>query len=866
MPNWRHLLCLVAMTLSIALVTPPLLRAQEAPAGATTTDETQPAEPAKTPAAKTPKAESAPPAEDADEGAPEAPAPEITNDKVVADFSAALDQWADQIKAQEEAIADEMTSDEELRTIPDLLEALREEIDEKRANLKPKLQGARERLAKLGPAPEEGAPKESAEIAAQRKRLEAEVAAIDGKLKQADILFVRAGQLIDAANNERRNRFTESLFKPVPNFYSYVIPTGLERVPQRTDQVLTAIGDWFERAWNIGTVFLILLFLVPLAAAAVVARFTGRPEAPRQAEKDEAPTLQQCGTAAFMKSVWRCLPMWTGLAVFYAINATAGLADPTLEGFLLKAVLSIGWAIFLGSLVRQSLVPKDPAYKVIPASDSMAWRLAGLLWALIAFWLVDQLSVLTDSVVFMPYQVSVLRSAIFAAIYGVLLAIILFAIQSGPITRKAAFSGWRGWLFWFMALLAAIILLAMLLGYESLARFIGTHIVTTAGVLWIMYLLHLMAEDISSVSVISGAPIDDDLDEDKDMGAPSLLTIRIIVSLLLDITIIAVGVTVLLLLWRFDWVEVKGWIQTAFFGFQFGNLNLSLQSVLIALGVFAAGLLLTRFVQRWFTGRVFAGRRSESGVNESVRVGLGYLGFVLAALAGISYLGVDFSNLAIIAGALSVGIGFGLQSIFNNFVSGLILLVERPIKIGDYIQVGGQEGTVKKISVRSTEIETIHRQSVIIPNATLITDPVVNWMHLDKSCRLDIPIGVDYDTDVEQLRSVLLGVASEYRAVLKSPPPVVYFAGFGDFSLDFELRVFLRDVRERIKSMSELRFAILAALREADIRIPFPQQDMHIKSDGVAQDGVGQDGAAKNEKAPARPRPKAKRATTQKGA
>jgi len=149
---------------------------------------------------------------------------------------------------------------------------------------------------------------------------------------------------------------------------------------------------------------------------------------------------------------------------------------------------------------------------------------------------------------------------------------------------------------------------------------------------------------------------------------------------------------------------------------------------------------------------------------------------------------------------------------------------------------------------------------VIIPNATLITDPVVNWMHQDKSCRLDIPIGVDYGTDVEILRSVLLGVAEKHRSVLRSPPPVVYFAGFGDFSLDFELRVFLRDVRERIKSLSELRFAILAALREADIRIPFPQQDMHIKSDGAAEEG-----AVKGEKAPAPPRAKAKRSTTQKG-
>jgi small-conductance mechanosensitive channel len=311
-----------------------------------------------------------------------------------------------------------------------------------------------------------------------------------------------------------------------------------------------------------------------------------------------------------------------------------------------------------------------------------------------------------------------------------------------------------------------------------------------------------------------------------------LLTIRIIVSLLLDVAIIAVGVTVLLLLWRFDWVEVRGWIQAAFFGFQFGNFRLSLQSLLIALGVFVLGLALTRFVQRWLTGRVFTGRRSDSGLHESVRIGIGYLGFVLAALAGVSYLGVDFSNIAIVAGALSVGIGFGLQSIVNNFVSGLIILIERPIKIGDYIQVGGLEGTVKKISVRSTEIETIYRQSVIIPNANLITDPVTNWMHLDKSCRLDIAVGVDYGTDVELLRTTLLGVAQHHRGVLKSPPPLVHFAGFGDSALDFELRVYLRDVGERIRSSSDLRFAILTALREAGITIPFPQRDLHIKEGG----------------------------------
>jgi potassium efflux system protein len=770
----------------------------------------------------------------AQESGPEAPQPLAPpTSEAIAAFSKALDEWAAEIAAQEQAIAGATTTDDELRAIPDRLEALREAILEKKALLKPKLQETRERLAKLGPPPAEGAPPESSEITEQRKELEAEVATIDGKLKQADVLYLRAEQLIDAANDKRHERFTESLFRPIPNFYSAVLPSAFEQTPAQIEKVLGALADWCASAWSKGVVFLLLLLLAPIGAGFAMWRFLERIEAHhlprRMTEKIDEPTLQDCGTAALKNSFWACLPLWTGLAGFYLINTAAGLADPTLDGFLLKAVLAAVWASLLAALVRYSLVPEDEAWKVIPSTDGVAWRVASLLWAIIGVWFVDQLLVLTDTVVFTPYQFSVLRSGWFAGLYGILIALTLFMIQSGPVMRKATFTGWRGWLFSFAGVVAGLILIATLLGYESLARFIGAHAVSTAGVLWIMYLFHLAAESISSVSVISGGPIDDDLDEDQEMGAPSLLTIRIIVSLLLDIAILAVGITILLLLWRFDWVEVKGWIQAAFFGFQFGNLHLSLESLLIALGVFMLGLALTRFVQRWLMGRVFTGRRADSGLHESVRIGIGYLGFVLAALAGISYLGVDFSNLAIIAGALSVGIGFGLQSIFNNFVSGLILLAERPIKIGDYIQVGGQEGTVKKISVRSTEIETIHRQSVIIPNATLIIDPVSNWMHLDKSCRLDIPVGVDYKTDVELLRSTLLSIAQAYRGVLKSPPPVVHFAGFGDSSLDFELRVFLRDVRDRIKSSSDLRFAVLAALRNAGISIPFPQRDVHLK-------------------------------------
>jgi len=809
MPPWRTVLIVVA-TLGVLLSAAEHGRAQEA------------AQP------------QAPMAVEAPASAAPAPEPETPEDKTVAAFDAALETWANQIKTQEQAIADPTTMDEELRAIPDTLEALRATIEERRAQLKPKLQDARERLAKLGPAPKDGAPPESAEIARQRKKLDTEVADLDGKLKQADLLFVRAGQLIDAANDERRERFTESLFSPVPNFYAYVLPAAFERLPMQVEQRFEAIADWLARAWSTGVIVFLLVFIAPIGAFlgthSFVRNMAARVDAKQRPNRPAEPTIQDRGIWALRKTVRSALPFWMGLAAFYLIATAAGLADPSLAGFLPRTVLASAWAVSLIFLIRHSLVPEDDAWKLIPSAPAaMSWRIAGLLWAVVTIWLLDHILGFADVVVFAPYQVTVLRSTFFAALYGILIAATLWVIQSGSTTRKGAFTGWQGWLFTFVGVVAGLILLAALLGYESLASFMGTHAVSTAGVLWTMYLVHLAAESISSVSVISGRAIDDDIDEDEDMGGASLFTIRIIVSLLLDITILAIGSVILLLLWRFDWIEVKGWIQAAFFGFQFGNLRISLQSVLVALGVFALGLALTRFVQRWLTARVFTGRHVDTGLGESMRIGTGYLGFVLSALAGISYLGFDFSNIALVAGALSVGIGFGLQSIFNNFVSGLILLVERPIKIGDYIEVGGEEGTVKRISVRSTEIETIHRQSVIIPNATLITDPVTNWMHLDKSCRLDIPIGVDYGTDMELLRSTLLAVAQGHRGVLKSPPPVVHFAGFGDSSLDFELRVFLRDVRERIKSSSDLRFAILGALREAGISIPFPQRDLHIK-------------------------------------
>ena len=214
----------------------------------------------------------------------------------------------------------------------------------------------------------------------------------------------------------------------------------------------------------------------------------------------------------------------------------------------------------------------------------------------------------------------------------------------------------------------------------------------------------------------------------------------------------------------------------------------------------------------------------------SIGAVLAYTGFLASLLLALSYLGFSLSNVALVAGALSVGIGFGLQSIANNFVSGLILLAERPIKVGDWIVLGDQQGRVQKISVRSTEIRTFDQSTVIVPNADLITGRVVNWTHGGTLGRIVIHVGVSYSADPRKVMELLLGVGEESSKTLDYPKTRVVFAGFGDSSLDFTLYAYIRDVGETLAVQTELRLAIFEALKANDIEIPFPQRDVHIRS------------------------------------
>jgi potassium efflux system protein len=224
--------------------------------------------------------------------------------------------------------------------------------------------------------------------------------------------------------------------------------------------------------------------------------------------------------------------------------------------------------------------------------------------------------------------------------------------------------------------------------------------------------------------------------------------------------------------------------------------------------------------------------RLDRGAQEATVTITGYIVITIAAVTGLGIAGFDFKSIALIAGALSVGIGFGLQNIVNNFISGLILLFERPIKTGDWIMVGNTEGYVKRIRIRSTEIQTFDRADVIVPNSELIASQVTNWMLHDTRGRARIPVGVAYGSDTQKVKAILEQVAADHPRIVNdgsSPKPKVLFRGFGESSLDFELRCFISDIDERLQVVSDLNFAIDAAFRENGVEIPFPQRDLHVR-------------------------------------
>ncbi|MEM9325690.1 MAG: mechanosensitive ion channel domain-containing protein [Bacteroidota bacterium] len=268
--------------------------------------------------------------------------------------------------------------------------------------------------------------------------------------------------------------------------------------------------------------------------------------------------------------------------------------------------------------------------------------------------------------------------------------------------------------------------------------------------------------------------------------------------------------------------------------FRLGSTDFSVGTILYVIVAFILLFYITRKIRQALVGRILSRTSMDPGSAESAGTIARFLIIFIGSIIIVQSAGINMSTLSILAGALGVGIGFGLQSITDNFISGIIILFEKPIKVGDRIEVGSIEGDVTSISVRSTTVLTNDNISVIVPNSEFISQRVINWSHNDRNVRYRIPVGVSYNEDPKQIKAILLKVAEESPHVLKEPAPMVLFEAFGDSSLNFELAIWTATHSNRPRILkSELYFEIFDQFKQQGVEIPFPQRDLHIRSSAV---------------------------------
>ena len=377
-----------------------------------------------------------------------------------------------------------------------------------------------------------------------------------------------------------------------------------------------------------------------------------------------------------------------------------------------------------------------------------------------------------------------------------------------------------------------IVIGSVLVGYIAFASFLVDQLV------WISVLLALLLVAIVLVDEFIGGTLRDQtrvstaLQANMGLRQRSLAQIGVLATGIARVILILIAGLLALAPWGIESADLLSSLRAAFVGFKVGDVTISLSLIAIAGLIFALGFTATRVVQRWLDTAFLPATDLDAGLRNSIRTATGYLGIIVSGAVAFSYLGLSLDKLAIVAGALSVGIGFGLQSIVNNFVSGLILLWERPIRVGDLVVVGDGEGYVRRINVRATEIETFDRSTVIVPNSSLISGVVKNRVRSDRTGRVIAPVSVPRTADPVRAAELIAECARAHAEVLKEPLPRVLFKKIGDAWFEFDLVCFVADVTFQARVQSELNFALFQRLTDERIIAPpgTPMLDVRLGS------------------------------------
>ena len=631
------------------------------------------------------------------------------------------------------------------------------------------------------------------------------------------ILIQQVNQLQEETTISLREAFMARTFKRSPPAYqpSSLSAAGSE-LSTRTQTVSNTVGAWItaQRSSNnlTGSLLALGAALIFLISSLFFFRDWLAQRVWDQSEGEDITHAYRSATA-FLRAFSRIVLAALALLITYRVLLQTELVTAPAIPDVRALFAAVFFVVVAHAVLLAILAPKRSAWRLVRLNDSDALRrYRRLMIPVVLFAGYSALVAIAPHPDTGEHRLVDLLTLV--ASLGFAVWLILFSTR-----RKSSIARIL------LVALAAVMIAAALMGYTALNRLLIQRIAYFSIFLCGLYLVREFLRDWASLAVERIVFGETRLDEKGTDDAVTFWTQAAVDGLL-----IFFATPVALSLAGVEWTEISSIFRATLNGFSIGSFTISPLKMLYALLVIVAVLVGTRLIQRLLDSRILPMAGVNQGLRHSFRTLAGYAGLVVAFFAGVSTLGFDLSSLTIIAGALSVGIGFGLQSIVNNFVSGLILLLERPIKIGDWVVTNSGEGRVQRINVRSTEIETFDKCSIIVPNSELISSTVQNWTYKDRAARIKIAVGVSYDTDPNHARDVLLTALEDVPEVLKYPEPYVYFANFGDSSLDLELRAFVRDADRLIRLRSELRYKVFDVLKKAGIEIPFPQRDLNVKS------------------------------------
>jgi small-conductance mechanosensitive channel len=509
------------------------------------------------------------------------------------------------------------------------------------------------------------------------------------------------------------------------------------------------------------------------------------------------------------------LPLLALGVLSYALDAL-DISDPRLQGQFDALFDGLRLVALANALSRALFAPGAEKWRLLAVSDDTAGVISRLWVGIAAIVSVEKwLEPAADAV--SSLNLVILLRALTAALIAVLVAWAVWrnwrhrnAKAQSDLASYLRFAGGAG---------AAGLLSCALFGLVALATFAISQTLFIAGLAATLYLFDASVQAAGDRFVAressGGRPV--------SAQAGALAQGIVLAQGFLRLTVCLIAVVLVLAPWGFRSQDMLGSLREAYLGISIGGTVVSFETILGALFVFVLGVFLSRTLQNWLGAKLLPQTRLDAGLRNSIRTVTGYVGFVIAlALAG-GQLGLDFQKVAIVAGALSVGIGFGLQGIVNNFLSGLILLAERAIRVGDWVVVGNDQGFVRRISARATEIETIDRGTLIVPNSNLVNNPVKNWMYADRVARIIVAVNIAYETDPEQAQAILIAAAKAQDLVMTIPAPLVLFHEFGDWTLKFQLVCYVDDVMLAERVRSELNFDVLRRFKEAGLKIPYPK-------------------------------------------